>query len=146
MSQTIIILLTQLFYTKRAVLILIFRWSSSVWQLWTVLYLESELCLDNWNKPIDHYERCLNCLQFASASWVSIYWYLQYCPSSLGLHLIVKWYARLYYLYSQWWALAGFELQTLRFAVTCSTTWAISHWQLLLSCYKIFNNFTLLQI
>ena len=28
----------------------------------------------------------------------------------------------------QWWTIAGFELRTFGYAVTCSTIWAISHW------------------
>ena len=50
---------------------------------------ESELCFDNSIKPVDHHERSLDRLQFASTSQVSIYWYLQPCPPSLGLQLIV---------------------------------------------------------
>ena len=137
---SIILSYVQALYNNRAVTILIFRWSSSVWQSYEpaiswIGWEESDLCIDDSNKPVEHYERSLDRLQFASAS---IYRYLQRCPHSLGLQLIVTLSQGCIISNSQWWTLAGFEPRIFFSTVTCSTIWAISHWPGCLVCFIPF--------
>ena len=99
------------------------RWPVISWIWWE----ESELCLVDSNKQVDHYERSLNCLQLASASKVSIYWCLQ-CCLALGLQLIVTLLARLYYFQFSMMDLSRVWTGTLGSILTRSTIWAISHY------------------